>query len=360
MIISIITICLNDKDALIRTRKSVETQVSHNYEHIIIDGDSNDGTDEYLKGLSGSVKWISEPDKGISDAFNKGIGIATGELILCLNAGDELYDENVIGSVCADWEENPVDVLSYKVEMPSGQIMWCRDEEFWTKGLHAHQGVFVTREAYKLLGGYNICLKSRMDYDLFLRMAGLNLSHRLIDKVVARFDTNGISQYDRRLAVIEGIGLKLIYEHALSIDDLNEIEKYMHKREPGSQQSYVDDKDKKYRLIYNWLDKSLSNKNISQYFKSNGIDKVSVYGAGQLGAFVIKELRQNNIIIVDLLDAVERKSIGEMTSVGIRGMNRDVDAVVVTVVDGCEEIVKEIHEISDVNVISLKDIVAAI
>lgn len=359
MTISIVTVCLNDKDALIRTRESVECQLSHDYEHIIIDGYSNDGTIEYLNGLDKSVKWLSEPDDGISDAFNKGIALAEGRAILCLNAGDVLFDENVIGNVISDWNKYQVDVLSYMVEMSSGQIMWCKNEDYWEKGLHAHQGLFISRAAYRILGGYNVFLKSRMDYDLFLRMARLNLSHKLIDKVVARFDGNGISQYEKKLAISEGTGLKLIYEREISTNDYRKLKEF--NCVTGVDALVKNDsKHKKYTLICNWLEKTIAGKKISNFLEENGIMKVSVYGAGQLGALLLKELKLSDVMVVDLLDVVEDKRIGDLVSINLEKMSIDVDAVIVTVIEDYEEISEKIRAIGNDNVFSLREIVASL
>ena len=358
--ISIITICLNDKASLIKTRKSVETQICHNYEHIIVDGASTDGTLEYLKDLDDSVIWVSEPDRGRSDAFNKGIKMASGDIILCLNAGDVLYDETVIGDIWNEWVKDPADVLSCMVEQSSGQIMWCKNEDYWNRGLHAHQGVFVTREAYARLGGYNTYLKSRMDYDLFLRMAKLNLSHRLVERIVTIFDTNGISQYEKKLSFSEKCGLELIYTNNLSEEDIEMLKRVACIKDCASKKNLVDDKAQKYTLLLNWTDKMISGKSIKDYCKENGLKKVSVYGAGQLGALLIKELKGSCIEVKELLDVVENKYIGELASGTVETISSDVDAVIVTVLDGYEEISNSIKKYKNVRVLSLKEIVASL
>ncbi len=359
MTISIITICLNDIDALKRTRESVITQTSNDYEHVIVDGASSDGTVEYLKELAGSIKWISEPDRGIADAFNKGIGIAEGSLVLCLNAGDVFYDENVVKDIIEEWQNDPVDVLTCMVERADGQVMWCKDEDYWNRGLHAHQGVFVTREAYKQLGGYNIFLKSRMDYDLFLRMAKLNLSHRIVKRIIARFDTNGISQYDKRLSFTEAAGLKLIYENEISTGELEKL-KELTSNNLSANAAKFDDKDKKYNLIFNWIDRLLSGKSIKGYLIKREIKRVSIYGAGQLGALLIRDLENSEISIIDLIDSVEGKFIGKRSAIKIEEMSSEIDAVIVTVIEGYEDIRKDIKQNLNVEVISLKEIVASL
>ena len=93
MLISIITICRNNLQGLKLTIESVKRQKGcPEYEHIVIDGDSSDGTKEYLNLLKDEkIISISEPDKGISDAFNKGISVSHGEYLLFLNTGTVLY-----------------------------------------------------------------------------------------------------------------------------------------------------------------------------------------------------------------------------------------------------------------------------
>lgn len=96
MKLSIITICLNNLEELKRTVASVLQQTCKEFEYIIIDGGSTDGCKEYIEGLAGVSQWISEPDKGIYNAMNKGIRIAGGEYVLFLNSGDELYNGGVL------------------------------------------------------------------------------------------------------------------------------------------------------------------------------------------------------------------------------------------------------------------------
>jgi len=94
---SIITVCLNDREGLERTYRSINSQGFDDFEWVVIDGSSEDGTVAFLRNLDGShVHWISEPDDGLYDAMNKGIDRATGEYLLFLNAGDELAAANVL------------------------------------------------------------------------------------------------------------------------------------------------------------------------------------------------------------------------------------------------------------------------
>lgn len=100
MLFSIITVCFNDLDGLKQTYNSIKNQQCQDFEWIVIDGGSKDGTDDWLKNLSfSSLKFVSEPDKGIFDAMNKGQDKATGEYIIFMNSFDEFASPNVLSDV---------------------------------------------------------------------------------------------------------------------------------------------------------------------------------------------------------------------------------------------------------------------
>ena len=97
---SIVTVCLNDKEGLVRTQRSIHAQTNSDYEWIVIDGASRDGTKELLEQLPAEeCRWISETDKGLYDAMNKGIEMARGEYLLFLNSGDEFASHDVLKGV---------------------------------------------------------------------------------------------------------------------------------------------------------------------------------------------------------------------------------------------------------------------
>ncbi|MEY2702436.1 MAG: hypothetical protein RLY43_1069, partial [Bacteroidota bacterium] len=96
-IISIVTINYNNLNGLINTVNSVFNQSNNNFQYVIIDGNSTDGSKEFLQSLfHDNIKIISESDSGIYNAFNKGIQNSSGQYILFLNSGDVLYDSNSI------------------------------------------------------------------------------------------------------------------------------------------------------------------------------------------------------------------------------------------------------------------------
>ena len=103
MKISVITVCYNSIATLQDTLESILRQTYPDVESIVVDGASKDGTveliEKYSHQFSGRMKWLSEPDKGIYDAMNKGIGMATGDVIGFLNADDYYQDENVLKAI---------------------------------------------------------------------------------------------------------------------------------------------------------------------------------------------------------------------------------------------------------------------
>ena len=102
MRITVITAVLNDRDALVRTRQSVLDQTGVDIQHVVIDGGSSDGVAELLTQWSAdsNLRFLSEPDSGVYDAFNKGLRLADGDSIGFLNAGDVYRDENVYFQIC--------------------------------------------------------------------------------------------------------------------------------------------------------------------------------------------------------------------------------------------------------------------
>ena len=163
--VSIITITFNSENTLERAIKTIIDQRYENLEYIIVDGGSKDGTLDIINKYSNYIsKWISEPDKGIADAFNKGIGLATGDVIGIINSDDGLE----AGALIALAENyNPaIDVYKGNIffwnedsnkkirEVPSMHSSYSG----WKLRL-CHQGTFVTKKSYEKYGVFDINLK---------------------------------------------------------------------------------------------------------------------------------------------------------------------------------------------------------
>lgn len=152
ILFSIITICRNNLQELIATYNSILPQQSKSFEWIVIDGNSNDGTKEWLAD-NPLAKWVSEPDKGIFDAMNKGIDLAAGQYMIFMNSGDLFADNTVLHKV-----EEDVHNLNFPHFMYGDSIdMDESGNEFYRKGKHysknwigmitQHQAMFFNRMA---------------------------------------------------------------------------------------------------------------------------------------------------------------------------------------------------------------------
>lgn len=161
---SIITVTLNNVDGLKRTQSSVEQQSCTDYEWIIIDSGSSDGTPEHLKTTN--AQWISEPDNGIYDAMNKGIDRATGSYLLFLNAGDELVNPKTLEHIQNTAKQETGFIYGDALENSSYKP--ARKPNIALGMFTHHQAMLYNRQT---LGDtrYNTTYKIAADYDLTAR-----------------------------------------------------------------------------------------------------------------------------------------------------------------------------------------------
>lgn len=193
----ILTASYNAREALQRTVESVASQDWPMIEHIVADGGSSDGTQDYLESLGGKVRWISEPDKGIADALNKALGMAQADYLLVLQADDELIDPGAL-SRAASLASPEVDIISFDVKVTGDG----RSRIYQTRGLGAlseffmtvpHQGAFVRKALYDRIGGFDPAIRVAMDYDFMLRAkrAGARILTR--NETIAIMPDDGVS-----------------------------------------------------------------------------------------------------------------------------------------------------------------------
>ncbi len=178
--VSIITISFNAEETISDTIKSVINQDYENVEYIVVDGASKDKTCDIIKSFGFKVsKFISEKDNGIYDAMNKGLSMATGDIIGILNADDVYADTKVISDVVAKMQEEKTDSLYadlvYVKREDTDKITRYWKSGKYTKGkflkgwMPPHPTFFVKREIYEKCGNFNLNLKSAADYEIMLR-----------------------------------------------------------------------------------------------------------------------------------------------------------------------------------------------
>lgn len=220
--ISIITISFNSEKCLEAAIKSVVNQSYINKEFIVIDGGSKDGTLEIVKKYRDQIDYfISEPDKGISDAFNKGIKAASGDVIVFINSDDLLYDNAL--DIFVKYYDPSVDVYCGNVILWNSKTNYKALGKALMKYPHIpfnyrlwHQAVYIKKSAYERYGLYNVNLRYIMDLDLVMRMYQNKASFKEIPEVLAVFQLGGVSQSstprlweERKQVILDNKGSKL-------------------------------------------------------------------------------------------------------------------------------------------------------
>jgi len=203
--ISIITVVWNNKETIKDAIDSVLNQTYQNIEYIIVDGASTDGTIDIVKSYEDNIsKLISEKDKGIYDGLNKGISLATGDVIAFLHS-DDIYASKTILEDAAKKFQNDVTLdgvygdLVYTPKSDTSKVLryWkSRDFEssLLKKGwMPAHPTLFLKREIYEKYGGFDLSFKIAGDYDFMLRVLSAGIKVKYIPKVLYKMRVGGES-----------------------------------------------------------------------------------------------------------------------------------------------------------------------
>ena len=201
--ISLITVVYNAQNTIERCIKSVVGQQFLNLEYIVIDGGSTDGTINIIKKYRDNVTvFISEPDKGIYDAMNKGIAQATGDVIGTLNADDYLFDNEVLNNIGSIFTEHNIDILygdldyvdiegKIKRKWRSGKY---KEDMFNWGWMPPHPTFYCKRELFEKFGSYSLNYGSAADYELMSRFIHLHkIKPYYLDIVMVVMIVGGIS-----------------------------------------------------------------------------------------------------------------------------------------------------------------------
>jgi glycosyltransferase len=205
MKVSVITATFNNENTICDTVQSVVSQTYPDIEHIIVDGLSTDNTLQKIKRIPNRISnIISEKDNGIYDALNKGISVATGDLICFLHADDIFADSFVINNVVKSIKDAQVDALyadlQYVSRSNTDSVI-----RFWKAGCFSikkmkrgwmppHPTLFIKKTIYEKYGFFNTEFKISADYDLILRFFGINrISSTYLPQVIVKMRIGGKS-----------------------------------------------------------------------------------------------------------------------------------------------------------------------
>ena len=214
MVLTIITINRNNAAGLEKTMLSVLSQTSTGFEYVVVDGASTDASVDVIKrlapGFGDRLKWISEPDKGIYNAMNKGIGMATGEYIEILNSGDSLAAKDVVEKMYAAVEKEGHPSILYGnmlKDFPDGRVH--RDKGFEGEditllslyiGTLNHSPAYIRRSLFDKYGLYDESLRIDSDWKWYLQASVLGEEKPVYTDIdVTIFDMHGISETNKEL-----------------------------------------------------------------------------------------------------------------------------------------------------------------
>lgn len=227
--VSLITVCYNAASLIEDTLQSAVSQTFQDFELVIVDGGSTDQTLEKLQPFKSHIaSLISEKDKGIYDAMNKGVKAAKGEYVYFLNAGDSFYNQNVLEEIFTDPNTRDADFIYAKVETknePTG-INYLNGKEvnlpmFYSHYPICHQATFSKRALFDKLGYFDLKYPLVADSEWFIRLfKDQQLSKVFLDRVVAYYDIQGATYHKRMKGYREYIQVGFIH-FPLSVAILN-------------------------------------------------------------------------------------------------------------------------------------------
>ncbi len=232
--ISIITINYNNLEGLKKTIESVSSQTWQEFEHIIIDGGSTDGSATYIESTSERLGyWVCEPDKGVYHAMNKGIAKASGEYLLFLNSGDHFYKKRVL-------EKNQrflidYDLIYFNMYISGENKKFIKEYPdslsfaYFLKDNLPHQSIFIKKDLFQTVGLFKEDLKIVADWKFFIdSVCRYNAKYLHVDKTLTTFYLDGISSLPVNKVIIDAEKQEVLQsDYSAYMQDLEDVLKYM-------------------------------------------------------------------------------------------------------------------------------------
>jgi len=214
MKITVITVCHNSAGTITDTLCSVAEQKGVDVEHVIVDGGSTDGTQALVYAHARqNYRMLSESDLGIYDAMNKGVSLATGEVIAFLNADDMYADPSVLSRVIKLMQNGVLDALYGDTEFVRPEDLsksirryrsdWFHPSRIAWGWMPAHPALFLRRQVFERYGKFRIDYRIAGDFEFIARVFYRNeLSYRYVPEVLVRMRTGGVSTRDLRSTIL--------------------------------------------------------------------------------------------------------------------------------------------------------------
>lgn len=229
MRVTIITVCYNRKATIEQSINSVLNQDYADIEYIIVDGNSSDGTQDIIKSYSDKItKYVSEPDKGMYDAINKGLAMATGDIVGLMHSDDVFFDETVVTKIVEAFNKNPnADAIYgdgiYVTNDAEQKIVRNRiGGEYDVKKIKSgwlplHPTVYIRNSVIKKHGHYNLDFKIASDTEFLLRyLYKHNINVSYLNSYIVKMRMGGLSTNYKRAIEVLREDYKIYKFHKLS------------------------------------------------------------------------------------------------------------------------------------------------
>lgn len=287
--------CLNSEQTIEQTIQSVVGQNYSDIEYIIIDGGSTDRTLEIIAKYREKITvLVSEPDEGIYDAMNKGISMASGDVIGIINS-DDWYEDGVFEYVGRQFEDRETQVLYANANMIDKDIIvsqwnYTEIENLMWKMIIPHPTVFVKKEIYKTYGVFDTQYKISADYDLMLRLYVNGVKFKYCDKTFVNFRCDGVSQRNVELTLKDSWRISM---------------KHLERLADSQKDKWMPVIEKDFFINYSWYVLSTKQDRLLKVLTEKYLNRqtgIAVWGAGKGGSIMCDALQENNYVPAFIAD----------------------------------------------------------
>lgn len=327
---SIITVCFNAEKTIRSTMDSVLKQDYENFEYIVVDGASMDGTkaiiQEYAR-MDARMQWRSEPDRGVFHAMNKGISRAKGDFLLFLNAGDEFHSADILqrAAEIADGADVIIGDVAFKTKSGLSKHVYPVGEELLEnlkKGESVcHQVIFAAKDT--LSEGFDERYMTCADYDWICRQVNVGRNIVKLNATVVDYDLSGITFQTKYQRIHWKEYFEIIGRHFPRAE-------FPYGREV--KQLFVQERKEyfMYEFMNRWLMLKQQGINLRSFFAHKKITTIAIYGVHHMGQRLYDELYNSEIIVKYGIDRSHQKPGWEVPIIHPNDALEKVDAVVIT------------------------------